>query len=623
MNLNKNYGFKIFLFTFLSIFIALILYSLLVPRILFYNPNETIHFIKKMFTNGLIIGILASLIVYLYYKPTEKFMKLFLKNNDKNQFFKILSITNGITVFIFYVGVIFYPIGTFVNTLHLLINLDKSNIIEILSRYILAINWGLINGLITARLLEIILHQIRNDLGIYKLDDNIFKKYYFSLTKRLFTPLLFLFFMIINSSIFFIYFNSVKFISFKDTIIKALWIYLLLFFIFCVIIFIIILEYQTSLKKLLSQVYNLAKGKFDFNKRILINSFDDVGYLTSLMNIIIDNMEKIFNEIKQDTKFVSDSISNMDNMLQESKNIFNSLHESSKILEENYNTQDKIIRDVTTGLNETIKIIETTIDNIEVQNEKINQIDKKINDFLEEIKNTNSKTLQTKEEFENLFALFNKCFEQVEISSKIVKDLGDFSKKINKTISIINSIAEKTNLLSMNASIEAAHAGKFGEGFAVVANEIRNLSENTTTSSVEIVSIIKNMDEKIILINENFNNLNNIFNKILDSVKNSKEIIEELFINSKNQLDNSKITNDNLKNLINLTEKIREGTLNFGSLSEDIVNNIKKLNEISTKSNKDTTTILNNINMINDFIITVNQNFTEINKRMDELKENI
>lgn len=623
MTLNKNYGIKIFLYTFFSIFIALIFYSLLIPKILFYSVNETLHFVKKMFTTGLLVGLVASSIVYFYYKPAQKYIKIYLKNRDKESFEKILKVTNGITTFIFFVGVLFYPLGTLINTLDILLNLKKDYIIQLVARYILATNWGLINGLITARLLEIILHQIRSDIEIYNLEDKIFKTYYFSISKRLFTPLLFLFLMIINCSGFFIYFNSTKFISFKDTILKIFSIYMLLLVLFCVIIFIIIAEYQGSLKKLLSQMNNLAKGKFDFNRRILINSFDDVGFLTSYMNQIIDNLEKLFNEIKIDTNFVSSSISNMNEMIQTSTNIMNSLNQSSTLIQNNYNTQEKIIKDITNGLNETIKTIEATINNIEQQNEKISLVDNKLNDFLEDIKSTNSKTLETKDEFENLFSLFNKCFEQVELSSKYIKELAEFSKKINKTIGIINSIAEKTNLLSMNASIEAAHAGKYGEGFAVVANEIRNLSENTASSSTEIVTMIKNMDEKIIFINENFNSLTNTFNVIINTIKKSKDIIEELFNNSKKQLENSKSTNENLKDLMILTQKIKYETLNFGSLSEDIIESINKLNEISKNSKEDTKTILENINKINEFIQKVSENFYEINKKMAQLKNNI
>jgi len=87
--------------------------------------------------------------------------------------------------------------------------------------------------------------------------------------------------------------------------------------------------------------------------------------------------------------------------------------------------------------------------------------------------------------------------QTIEASAKLIKSLGDRSNQIGQIISVINEIADQTNLLALNAAIEAARAGEAGRGFAVVADEVKKLAVRTSNSTSEISSMITSIQKEV------------------------------------------------------------------------------------------------------------------------------
>ncbi len=230
-----------------------------------------------------------------------------------------------------------------------------------------------------------------------------------------------------------------------------------------------------------------------------INSFRDILESVSKLDfsVYINSGKNEFGVMKEYLKNTLNAVSSIINEIKEKATI---IENECKLIKLSSSTITSATIEVSSSIKEIAKGSNTQCEKLDESTSTIEVFNKNLNHIIENIKDVDISTEESSQRAkENSFKLQEVVYSITELktSFKNVSEKVDILStnilKVSEITEFINSLAEKTNLLSLNASIEAARAGESGRGFAVVANEIRNLAEQSKKSALDINSLIENV----------------------------------------------------------------------------------------------------------------------------------
>ena len=360
-----------------------------------------------------------------------------------------------------------------------------------------------------------------------------------------------------------------------------------------VLIAIIISFIMGPLVKVSTIIEDVANGNIEADFSVVKESNDEIGLIIEKMKELTQSLGSIVGKIRNSSDTMS---SNSYELNDTSSQTLAANNEISKAVED--------VAEGSTGMAASISKINENL--LEMSNET-----KDINASVDEIKNQttavqdSSKIMNDK--IKSMQDSSHKMDEGISAISKRIETVNTTVDKVSNIVSVIEEISSETNLLSLNASIEAARAGDAGKGFAVVAQEIRVLSDNTNTELENIKQIISSLVEECRYCVQASGTI------VEDNAKQKEEI--------KAVLDEFGSLDEQIQKTAEKADEIEELVTAMIELNDDITKSSNSLTDVSAANAAATEEMNANIEELNAMMHGVSEMAEHMNNESDGLKE--
>lgn len=340
-----------------------------------------------------------------------------------------------------------------------------------------------------------------------------------------------------------------------------------------IIIKIIISKFD-SIKK---NIDDLNSGDKDLTKRLNIYHNNEISQVKKSVNTFVNTIHETVKEIGNANFNLKETFGNVTSQLTITKEQMDKISNEITAATATLNEEDKNVTSTSEIVSQISENITTLNQMIDTQVNSITQASAGIEEMISNIQSISNSVDKMANEFTELNSATNEGIEKNKIVNDLLNAILAQSKSLQDTNTVIANISYQTNLLSMNAMIESAHAGEAGRGFAVVAEEIRKLADTSAAQSKSISENLKFIAENIKKVVESADLSKLSFEVVSEKANNTSELVYSIKKAIEEQNEASKHLLETLSTMNNISTSVQRSSKKINDRTNIVLSTIDEL----------------------------------------------
>ena len=366
-----------------------------------------------------------------------------------------------------------------------------------------------------------------------------------------------------------------------------------------------------------SALQNIAQGEGDLTVRLPIHGNDEVTDLSEYFNETIAKIGASIQQVGVNSSTMEEIGNELASNMTETASAVNEISANIDGVKQQAMTQAASVTETAATVEEIVRTIKQLNTSIETQAASVAQSSSSVEEMVANIASIGQTLGKTDDVIKNLTTATGDGKATLVTSNTVTQKIAEESGSLMEASSVIQHIASQTNLLAMNAAIEAAHAGEAGKGFAVVADEIRKLAEESSMQGKTITATLKTLSGEIETLSSSSKTVEEKFNAIFTLAEQVKEMSNRLTEAMREQENGSKEVLIAIKSINTVTVEVQAGSEEMLKGGEGVAEEMQKLDNLTRVITESMNEMASGAVQINNAVQEVSE-ITQKNKRSIE-----